>query len=157
MARINPNDPRPPYVQIADDLRRMIANGDLAPGQRVASSRDLAASYGVAPMTVHQAMRALRDEGLVDSWQGRGVFVRSDADARPMDLAGQIQSIGEQVDTLVTRVDSTIMNEINEIRRHLGILQAQMMELYAKTGHVYPREEPRTQHDSDTRRRQSSA
>ncbi len=75
MATVNPNDPRPPYVQIADDLRSAITGGTLKPGDRIGSGRELAKRYGVAPMTVTNAISALRDEGLLTSWQGRGVFV----------------------------------------------------------------------------------
>ena len=83
MAAVNPNDPRPPYVQIADDLRRAITSGELKPRDRLESGRDLAKRYGVAPMTVNSAISALRDEGLLTSWQGRGVFVADPLPATP--------------------------------------------------------------------------
>jgi DNA-binding GntR family transcriptional regulator len=71
----DPNDPRPPYLQVADDLRTAIAAGSFQAGQRLPSSRELARRYGVAPMTIHHAVGVLRDERLVVSYQGRGVFV----------------------------------------------------------------------------------
>jgi len=71
---ISPNDPRPTYVQIADDLRQKIERGQLAPGQRLPSGRQLAEEYGVAAMTIQQALGELGE--LVVRWQGRGVFVR---------------------------------------------------------------------------------
>ncbi|WP_042422219.1 GntR family transcriptional regulator [Streptacidiphilus anmyonensis] len=63
------------YEQIAADLRLAIANGqytDRLPGERV-----LAAQYGVAAMTVRQALALLRSEGLAEARQGAGVFVKS--------------------------------------------------------------------------------
>ena len=69
------NDPRPPYLQVADNLRREIAQGQFTPGQKLPSGRNLARQYGVAPMTINHAMAVLRDEGLVVSYQGRGVFI----------------------------------------------------------------------------------
>ena len=67
----------PPYRQIADQLRRAIQRGDLAPGARVPSEAKLIDYYGVARMTVRQAVGELKAEGLVTAEHGRGVFVRS--------------------------------------------------------------------------------
>ncbi len=46
------------------------------PGEKLPSGNELAKRYGVARMTVQQAIRLLRDEGLIVSRQGSGVFVR---------------------------------------------------------------------------------
>lgn len=157
MAHVDPNDPRAPYQQIADDLRSAIRAGELAPGERIKSSRELADVYGVAPMTVHQAMRVLRDEGLVESYQGRGVFVRSPDSKREPGVPEQIEELRRQVDQLAAREDSNVVAEIADLRRQVGVLQAQLMDLYAKTGHQYPHGQnqaaPATTH---TRHRKSS-
>lgn len=67
----------PPFRQIADQLRRAIQLGDLEPGGRVPSEAELIEHYGVARMTVRQAVAELKAEGLVIAEHGRGVFVRS--------------------------------------------------------------------------------
>ena len=67
----------PPYRQIADQLRRAIQRGDLEPGGRVPSEAELMEHYGVARMTVRQAVAELKAEGLVIAEHGRGVFVRN--------------------------------------------------------------------------------
>jgi GntR family transcriptional regulator len=158
VAKIDPNDPRPPYQQIADDLRRAIGEGELRPGERMPSSREFATSYGVAPMTVHQAIRVLRDEGLVNSWQGRGVFVRSESDAeQSIDLSAQLQETRQRVDDLSSRIDSDVTPEIGELRRQLGVVQAQLMELYARTGHPYPHDEATTTPESRNTERRRKA
>ncbi len=46
------NDPRPPYLQVADDLREAIRSGQYEPGQRLPGGRELAKQYGVALMTL---------------------------------------------------------------------------------------------------------
>lgn len=66
----------PPYRQIADQLRRAIQRGHLEPGGRVPSEAELMEHYGVARMTVRQAIAELKAEGLVIAEHGRGVFVR---------------------------------------------------------------------------------
>ncbi|MGP3634102.1 GntR family transcriptional regulator [Streptomyces sp. 24-1644] len=70
------DDPRPPYVQTADALRKQIQNGRLAPGAKLPSARDLQSQYGIANSTAQNALRVLKEEGLIYSVQGRGVFVR---------------------------------------------------------------------------------
>ena len=100
---MNPNDPRAPYLQIADELRRSIASGELQPGERLESGRKLAQRFGVAPMTVQQAIRELRNEGLVVTWQGRGAFVRggtADEPGEDLDVAAIIGRLDEMADAL---------------------------------------------------------
>jgi GntR family transcriptional regulator len=72
---VNENDPRPPYVQVADHLREAIKAGELQTGQKLPAHKHLAEDYGVAPMTINNAIRILRDQGFLVSSHGRGVFV----------------------------------------------------------------------------------
>lgn len=65
-----------PSRRIAQELRREIVAGELAPGKKLPSERQLAAQYGIARNTAREAVRILADEGLVTSEHGRGVFVR---------------------------------------------------------------------------------
>jgi DNA-binding GntR family transcriptional regulator len=74
--KIDPNDARPPFRQAADDLRKRIEKKEFGPGQVLPSIKALAAEYGVAPQTMQNALRILRDDRLVVSQQGRGLFVR---------------------------------------------------------------------------------
>ena len=69
------NDPRPAYLQVADDLRASISDRTFKPGERLPSGRELARRYGVAPMTISHALDVLRKEQLVEAYQGRGVFI----------------------------------------------------------------------------------
>lgn len=73
--RLDPADPRPLYQVVADDLRRAITGGTYRPGDKLPSGRELAREYAIAPMTVASALSVLRDEGLIASRQGRGVYV----------------------------------------------------------------------------------
>lgn len=78
---VSDNDPRPPYTQVADDLRSLIERGDLTTGQRIPSGRDLAKKYGVALLTVQRAVDLLKGEGLLVSHAPRGIFVADPAAA----------------------------------------------------------------------------
>jgi GntR family transcriptional regulator len=65
------------YAQIIDEIERAIADGELAPGDRLPPERALAADYGVSRMTVRQALQSLESRGLVRRAIGRngGSFV----------------------------------------------------------------------------------
>ncbi|GAA4661718.1 hypothetical protein GCM10023324_09790 [Streptomyces youssoufiensis] len=69
-------DPRPPYVQAADVLRAAIHDGELRPGERLPAARELQRRFGIASSTVQNALRVLKEEGLIYSVLGRGSYVR---------------------------------------------------------------------------------
>jgi DNA-binding transcriptional regulator YhcF (GntR family) len=87
---LDPDDPRPPYVQVASALRAAILTKRFKPGDKLPSRSELAKTYDVAPMTVQNAIRELRDEGLIVSRQGSGVFVRERTE-RPVGLRPHIE------------------------------------------------------------------
>ncbi|HUR06159.1 MAG TPA: GntR family transcriptional regulator [Nonomuraea sp.] len=74
---LDPITDRPVFKQIADHLRDAIERGTLEPGAKVPSEAKLIAHYGVARMTVRNALQVLQAEGLTVAEHGRGVFVRS--------------------------------------------------------------------------------
>ncbi|MBQ7565834.1 MAG: GntR family transcriptional regulator [Oscillospiraceae bacterium] len=85
MFSINYRDPRPIYEQIKSALRRQMTEGELPPGSRLPSVRELAAELAVNPNTIQRAYRELEADGLLCSVPGKGNFVaddfRADADA----------------------------------------------------------------------------
>lgn len=87
---LDPTDPRPPYQQVANSLRAAILTRALSPGEKLPSGSQLAHRYSVARMTVQHAIRLLRDEGLVVSRQGSGVYVRQRAE-RPVGLRPHLE------------------------------------------------------------------
>lgn len=64
------------YQQIAAQIRDRILNGELRPGDAIASERDLATEWKVARPTASKALNVLRLQGYVQSQQGSGTFVR---------------------------------------------------------------------------------
>ena len=68
----------PIYAQLMDQLRRRIVSGDLPPGERLPSVRELSAQAGVNPNTVQRAMAEMERLGLVHSQRTAGRFVTED-------------------------------------------------------------------------------
>ncbi len=64
------------YEQIADDIRRSIRAGLLRPGERLPAETKLAEQYRRSVPTLRDALRLLREEGLIEKEHGRGNFVR---------------------------------------------------------------------------------
>ncbi|MFI1947183.1 TetR/AcrR family transcriptional regulator C-terminal domain-containing protein [Streptomyces virginiae] len=73
----------PPYLRIVATIRRRIADGELAPGDRVPSTRQIAAEWGVALATATKALTTLRMEGLVEARPRIGTVVAGSTPASP--------------------------------------------------------------------------
>ncbi|WP_128381400.1 TetR/AcrR family transcriptional regulator C-terminal domain-containing protein [Streptomyces cavernae] len=73
----------PPYLRIVAVIRRRIAEGELAPGDRVPSTRQIAREWGVALATATKALTTLRLEGLVETRPRIGTVVAGTAPAAP--------------------------------------------------------------------------
>jgi GntR family transcriptional regulator len=66
----------PKYQRIADELRRHIRDGRYQPNSRIPAETELTEQFSVSLPTVRQALAALRAEGLIESRQGIGTFVK---------------------------------------------------------------------------------
>jgi DNA-binding transcriptional regulator YhcF (GntR family) len=64
-----------PYRRIAADLAARITSGELAPGTRIPSTRQLMAEHGIAMATATKVLATLRKEGLVEAVRGVGTVV----------------------------------------------------------------------------------
>ncbi len=79
---IDHSSPVPLHEQVAAAIRRALADGEAASGERLPPAKDLAAVLGVNANTVLRALRTLRDEGLVEFRRGRGISVTGIAPRR---------------------------------------------------------------------------
>ncbi len=76
---VNRAEAIPLYDQVAAEIRRAIAEGEAALGERLPPAIDLADVLGVDKNTVIRALHILRDEGLLEFRRGRGVHVTGTA------------------------------------------------------------------------------
>ena len=126
-----------PSQRIAAALREKITAGELRPGDRVPSTRQLVRDWGVAMATASRALALLQDEGLVVSRTGSGTVVRSPRNARaaPAPLTrNRILAMAVQI------ADREGLDAVS-VRRLAGALKVAPMSLYR---HVAGREELET-------------
>lgn len=68
----------PKYHRVASAIRAQIRSGELSPGARLPAETALASKFRVSLPVIRQALALLRSEGLIESRQGIGTFVRQD-------------------------------------------------------------------------------
>jgi len=72
-----PIKPKKVSVQISDQLRSSILNGDFLPGDKLPPEREMAELFGVSRPSVREALHVLEAAGLVSTYQGGGTVVMS--------------------------------------------------------------------------------
>lgn len=72
---INAASPDPIYRQIAEQVRRFVAAGQLRAGESLPSVRDMAEQHAINPMTVSRAYSQLESEGVLERRRGIGMVV----------------------------------------------------------------------------------
>ena len=63
------------YEQIVQQIEESIVKGDRKPGDQLPAERELAQRFGVSRTAVREAVKALREKGLVEAYSGRGTFI----------------------------------------------------------------------------------
>ncbi len=111
------DDATPIFSQIAERLADEIADGELAEGDRVPSTNELAAYYRINPATAAKGVNVLIDDGLLEKRRGIGMFVAVGARERLLDdrrkqfteryvepMVAEANRLGFDVDTLMELV-----------------------------------------------------
>src|SRR3546814_3290411 len=137
--------PVPLGVQVRGMIEYGISCGELAPGERLPSVRELADALNVAPMTVGQVYRDLRDSGLIETRPGLGTFVAETRGPRMRSPA--------QMADLQHRLDHLIDHALAIGLRPADI--AAMMQADQKSTRLNSRHECATVMRSSTRKKQS--
>jgi GntR family transcriptional regulator len=101
MFTLHPSSGIPIYRQLVDQIRRLIAGGQLPPGAELPSVRELAVTHAVNPMTISKAYALLEAEGLLQRNRGRPMTVAAGRKAQAS-LAQRLKQLEPQAGQLVT-------------------------------------------------------
>ncbi|MFF0122572.1 GntR family transcriptional regulator [Micromonospora arida] len=63
------------YRRIANEIAGKVKSGELAPGEKLPSTREMAEQYGVHISTINRVMTILKDRELAEGHPGKGVYV----------------------------------------------------------------------------------
>ena len=113
---LDPNDRRPLYSQIMDEIRRGVVLGVWPAEEPLPSVRQLASELRVNPNTVQQAYRELEREGVVYVQRGQGTFV-SPAAARGQRPA-LVRTFARRIAREAYRSGITTQELIDALREH---------------------------------------
>ncbi|MFJ9694000.1 GntR family transcriptional regulator [Kitasatospora sp. NPDC101183] len=92
LLKLDIGDARPLHEQVAGAIRRAVAEGECAPGDKLPPARELSLALGVNTNTVLRGLRALRDEGVLEFRRGRGITIATDAGAKA-ELAERVRQL----------------------------------------------------------------
>lgn len=105
---VDRNSPLPLWAQVEKDVERRLRSGefsDVFPGEM-----SLVEEYGVSRHTIREAMRRLRESGLVDAGRGRAPKVAADEIAQPQgtlySLFASVEAAGHQQRSIVRRLEA---------------------------------------------------
>lgn len=105
---------KPIYLQIADQIKTLILEGGLKEGEMLPSMRNLALELRISFMTTKRAYEELERDGFIESYTGKGSFVR----ARNLELFRE-----EQIKAI-----EALLGDAGEKARKIGL---SMDELHA--------------------------
>lgn len=99
MFSLNPNSGVPIYRQLMEQVRRMVASGQLQPGTEMPSVRELAVNHAVNPMTISKAYSLLEAEGLLERQRGKAMTIAAQRASRESRTARleRLQPVVEQL------------------------------------------------------------
>src|SRR5579871_713289 len=106
------------YEQIVQQIEESIVKGDLKPGDQLPAERELAQRFGVSRTAVREAVKALREKGLVEAYSGKGTFITD----------GTTQAVRQSFDLMVKIGQPEGSSHLAEVR---AILEPEIAALAA--------------------------
>jgi GntR family transcriptional regulator, transcriptional repressor for pyruvate dehydrogenase complex len=97
------------YQQIVEQIEQLILQGQLKPGDQLPPERELAQEFGVSRTAVREAVKALREKGLVEAYLGKGTFVTN----------GTSQAIRQSLDLMMKLGQPGSLTQLEEVREIL--------------------------------------
>lgn len=106
----------PIYLQVAVDIKKQIVSGSILPGEKLPSTRELAAAYTINPNTVARIYNELESQGVSFTRRGLGTYVSEDAaiirrlkqemsDTLTDELINELRAIGCTKEEIIEKIN----------------------------------------------------
>jgi GntR family transcriptional regulator len=112
---LNPHSGVPIYRQLLDQVRRMVAGGQLSAGTALPSIRDLAIKYAVNPMTVSKAYSLLESEGVLVRHRGKPMTVANRPQAQQLPIK-RLKQLEPHVDQLILAARQLQLSQFDVVK-----------------------------------------
>lgn len=109
VSAITSDNPDPLWLQTVNHIKHEVLSGDLAPGTRLASERELTEHWGISRVTLRKALQHLVTEGVLSSSHGRGWYVASGEPAR--EFPNTLESFTETAARMGLRASASVLSE----------------------------------------------
>ncbi len=119
---LNPQSGTPIYQQLVDQVKRLVAGGQLAPGTELPSVREMAQQHTVHPMTISKAYSLLEAEGVLERHRGKPMRVAA-LKRNQSTVAAKLKQLEPQLDALALSAKQLELSNgdlIAELRKKLG-------------------------------------
>lgn len=122
--QIDPRSPVPIWEQIVNQIKELVLKGILLPGDKIFSVRELASNLVINPNTVSKAYQELERQGIIETFRGRGTFIRQNVNI--IKDEEKIKHLQEKIKQLVIEgtylgiKTETLIQWIQDIEQELG-------------------------------------
>jgi DNA-binding GntR family transcriptional regulator len=72
---MSPKQYKPAYVMVVDSIRARIRSGELKPGDKLPTKREMAEQFIVSGQVIDSAILVLKQDGTIEGRQGKGIYV----------------------------------------------------------------------------------
>ncbi len=106
-----PQPKKKAYQVIVDQIREYFLNGELQPGDKLPTERELASRFNVSRTSVREALRKLEINGIIEIKQGSGSFIKTP----------EYHSLGEELSATIVKTEKKRIYEMLELRQALEV------------------------------------
>jgi len=112
---LNPQSGIPIYRQLLEQVRRMVASGQLQPGAALPSVRELAIQHAVNPMTISKAYSMLEAEGMLERNRGKPMTIAKQHRTHSQ-LSKRLEQLDPHLDQLVLAARQLQLSEAEVVK-----------------------------------------
>ncbi|UQZ90163.1 hypothetical protein C4J81_13525 [Deltaproteobacteria bacterium Smac51] len=118
----------PAYAQLASLIKQKISSGEYPPGSRIPSESVISRTYGVAIMTVRQAIRLLSEQGILRRIHGSGTYVCGpDWTRASFNMEGLLDLLNDRESLDIRILDAGIVEARPKAAAALGLAEGEMI------------------------------